>query len=69
MARGSFICLVRAVCQRAAWGDFEDRATAVGSATLRCAVQFPVGGLDQPRVGELAVAAIEDVQRGEGLRW
>ena len=60
-ARGGAVA-VRAVeavqrRQRAAWGDFEDRAIAVGPAIARCPVEVPVGGLDQPREGVGAVRA------------
>ena len=43
--------------QRAAWGDFEDRAVAVRPTSLRCPVEVPIGGLDQPRGGVVAVRA------------
>ena len=41
--------------QRAAWGDFEDRATAsvsvaAGSACVGCPVEVPVGALHQPGI-------------------
>ena len=41
--------------QRATWCHFEDRPTTtvagVVAPVLRCPVEVPVGGLDQPRVG------------------
>src|ERR1039457_6709546 len=58
---------VRALClgaepikrgQRATRGDFEDRAIAVGPTTRRCPEEIPVGGLDQPRDGAIAVRAV-----------
>ena len=59
--------------ERAAGGDFEDRAVAVGSAGDRCSIQIPIGGLDQPRLGELAVRATtlraKAVQCGERAAW
>ena len=40
--------------QRSAGRDFEDRADTVGAALLSDPVQIPIGGLDQPCVGEAA---------------
>ena len=53
--------------QRAAGGDFEDRAIAVGPATGGCPVEVPVGGLHQPgvRVDAVASRLAEAVQRGQ----
>jgi hypothetical protein len=43
--------------QRATRSDFEDRPTVVGPAKVRCPVEVPIGGLDQPRGGVFAVRA------------
>src|ERR1022692_4206269 len=57
---------VRAVClgaeavqrgQRATRGYFEDGAGAVGPTIIRCPVEAPIGGLDEPRPGVCAVRA------------
>ena len=57
--------------QRARWGDFEDRATAISTggrpAISGCPLEVPVGALDQPCRRVFAVSSVEDVQRGEGL--
>src|ERR1035438_6666664 len=49
--------------------DFEDRALAVGPTKIRCPVEVPIGGLDEPRIGVSAVRAVclgaETVQRGQ----
>ena len=50
-------------------GEAEDRAIAVGPARSRCPVEGPVGVLDQPRVGLLAVRAVETVQRPQRAAW
>jgi len=54
--------------QRAAWGDFEDRAIA-GAALARCPVEVSVGGLDQPCLGVCAVRAVEAMQRLQRATW
>ena len=55
--------------QRAAWGDFEDGAIAVGPAPVRRPVKIPIRGLDQPRPGVGAVRAVEAVQRRQRAAW
>jgi hypothetical protein len=59
--------------QRAAWCDAEDRATAiicaVGSALARCPIEIPIGGLDQPCVGEFAVRLVKAVKSGQLAVW
>ena len=59
--------------QRAAGGDFENRALVVGPAEKRCPVEVPIGALDQPRVRFKAVRAArlraEVVQRCQLARW
>ena len=55
--------------QRAAWGDFEDRAIAVGPASVRRPAEIPIGGLDQPRPGVGAVRAVEAVLRRQRAAW
>jgi len=35
-----------------------DEDTVLGSAIVRCSVEVPIGGLDEPRVGVCAVAAL-----------
>ena len=49
--------------QRAACGDFEERAIPVRPAQVRCPVEVAVGGLDQPGVRRGAVRVVEAVQR------
>src|ERR1022692_3604184 len=44
--------------QRATRGDFEDRAKADGPTSIRCPVEVPIGGLDEPSDGGLAVRAV-----------
>jgi len=55
--------------QRAGGRDFEDRPTASAagtvSATARCSVEVPIGGLDQPCDGIGAVRVVKAVQRGQ----
>ncbi len=52
--------------QRAAYGDFEDRPVAVGSALIRCPVEFPIRGLDKP-IGRVAVGVVEAADCCESL--
>jgi len=50
-------------------GNFEDRAYAVGPTLGRCAVQLPIGGLNQSCGGVRPVSAVrlgaEAIQRGQ----
>lgn len=43
--------------ERAGRGDFEDRPIAICSAQDCCSIKITVGGLDDPRLGKLAVFA------------
>jgi hypothetical protein len=58
--------------QRAAWGDLEDRATAVVTpivpAIQGCSVEVSVPRLHQRGLGPGAVRAVEVVQRGQRAR-
>jgi hypothetical protein len=52
-------------CERAGWGDFEDRAPVVGPASRGCSVEVSIGTLYQPSVRRLAVIDVEAVQAGK----
>jgi hypothetical protein len=46
-------------------GDLEDRADAVRSATVGCAIQVSIGSQLEPGGGRGTVRAVEVVQRGQ----
>ncbi len=73
-------CAIRTVvteaehrCQRATWGDFEYRSSAiakgieVGPTSGRCPVEFAVGSLDQRSVGVLALRAMNAALGAEAV--